>query len=462
MRLRSLLAGTSVLAITMTVALAVSTPAQAGTGDPEVAASVTSDVQSGEKVRAIVEVKDGQSVAAVAKTAENASDGTQVVNKTSSDEFLVATLDKATLKELKTDDRIEAIYEDTLSAASLDASTKLIGSDKANEAGWTGKGSTVAILDTGIDRDHPFFAGRIVDEACFSTNYNDTYYRAQSLCPNGQVKQAGEGSANAETQKCVGPTGNLCYHGTHVAGIAAGKKVSGAPSNGVAPEAGILPIQVFTRLNGPACEEVLHVAKPCVASFTSDQKYALQWLNSVHASRNVIAANMSLGGGAMRTTHCDDVPEANAIKDEVSALRSSGVATVVAAGNNGFTNGVNSPGCLSAAVTVGATDDNDAIASFSNRGPLLDLFAPGVDINSAGTGNGYRVLSGTSMATPHVAGALAIMRQAYPSLSIDALVGKLQETGKAITYRSGTAQVTTKRIDLAKATPPKPTTSPTP
>jgi subtilisin family serine protease len=451
-----------VLAITMTAALAVSTPAQAATGDPEVANSVTSDVRSGQKVRAIVELKRGESVAAVAKTAENASADTKVVNKTSSDEFLVATLDKATLKELKTDDRIEAIYEDTLSAASLDVSTKLIGSDKANVAGWTGKGSTVAILDTGIDLDHPFFAGRIVGEACFSTNDGDTYYQAQSLCPSGQTAQTGTGSANAETAKCVGPTGNLCYHGTHVAGIAAGKKTTGAPSDGVAPEAGILPIQVFTRLNGNACEEVLHVAKPCVGSFTSDQKAALQYVDSVHAGLKIVAANMSLGGGPKRTTHCDDIPGDNGLKDEVVMLRQFGVATVIASGNNGFSDGVTSPGCLSAAVTVGATDDGDAVASFSNAGTLLDLFAPGMQINSAVTGNGYRSLSGTSMSTPHVAGALAVMRHAYPSLPIEALVSKLQETGKAITYASGDAQVTTKRIDLAKATPPKPTQSPTP
>jgi subtilisin family serine protease len=156
------------LATTMTGALAAASPAQAAADDPAVAKSLAAEVKSGHKVRAIIEIKGGESLAAVADTTEKASKETKVIDRTSSKEFLVASLDQATLNELKTDDRIKSIYEDELSAPSLDVSTKLIGSDWANKTGWTGKGSTVAIVDTGIDRDHPFFAGRIVNEACFS------------------------------------------------------------------------------------------------------------------------------------------------------------------------------------------------------------------------------------------------------------------------------------------------------
>ncbi|GAA1750362.1 S8 family peptidase [Nonomuraea bangladeshensis] len=457
MRLRSLLAGASVLAFTTTGALTAA-PAHSAAGDPEVAKNVTAEVRGGHKVRAVIELKKGQSVDAVAADTEKASKGTQVVDKKLSDDFLVANLDKATLEEVRTDDRVAAVYEDRLSVATLDVSTKLIGADKANAAGWTGKGSTIAVLDTGIDRDHPFFAGRIVGEACFSATSTDPYYGAKPLCPNGQSVQTGAGAADAETAACVVNGANQCYHGTHVAGIAAGKKAAGAPSNGVAPEAGILPIQVFTRLDGPVCQEQLGRAAPCFATFVSAQKAALQYVDSVHAGKNIVAVNMSLGGGAKQTRHCDTDPSAGALKDEIVWLKQFGVSVVVAAGNEGFTDGVSSPACVSAAVAVGATDDKDAVAGFSNRGALLDLFAPGVQINSAAPGGGYRVLSGTSMAAPHVAGALALVRQAYPQLPGEGRIAKLQDTGKAITYGG----VTTKRIDLTAALPSKASPSPTP
>ncbi|MGP3962636.1 S8 family peptidase [Nonomuraea sp. 3N208] len=460
MRLRSLLAGACVLAMTTTAMLAVGAPAQASAGDPEVASSLTADVKSGDKVRAIIEVKSGESVSAVAKTTEDASSATKVVDKTSSNEFLVATMDKKTLDTLKTDDRIDSIYEDKLSRPSLDVSTRLIGSDKANEAGWTGQGFTVAVLDTGIDRDHPFFTGRIVTEACFSTTYPDPDYQSESLCPNGLPSQTGAGAADAETAKCIVGGTNECYHGTHVAGIAAGKKAGNAPSNGVAPGAGILPIQVFSRFNGPICE-ANRLDTPCFLTFTSDQKRALQYLESVHSTHKVVAANMSLGGGPKHTRHCDNDPAYGSLAPEVASLLQSGVTTVIAAGNESHEDGVSSPACLSKALTVGATDDGDAPAAFGNRGALLDLFAPGVGINSSVPNNTYGPLNGTSMAAPHVAGALALMRQAYPNMSAQALAQKLETTGKAIRYDSGNAQVTTKRIDLADALPPKPTTSPT-
>lgn len=457
MRLRSLLASTSVLAITATVTLAVGSPAQAITDDPVVARSLAAEVQRGEKVRAIIEIERGQSLAGVARTAEAASSETRVISKVESDGFLVATVDKPTLAELTTDDRVKAVYKDEVSKPTLDVSTKLIGSDRANQAGWTGKGSTIAILDTGIDRDHPFFAGRIVGEACFSSSDPDPYYQAVLVCPNGQPSQIGTGAADAETAQCVVNGAVKCYHGTHVAGIAAGKKAGTAPSDGVAPEAGILPIQVSSRFNGPICE-AQNTSAPCILSFTSDQKRALQYVDEVHAGLNVVAVNMSIGGGLKYKVHCAGAP----LESEILWLKNFGVATVISSGNNGHEDGVVRPGCIAAAVTVGATDDHDSPAPFGNRGPLIDLFAPGVAINSALPGNTFGVLGGTSMAAPHVAGALALLRQAYPHLPGEKLVEKLQTTGKSIAYRSGDTTVTTKRIDLLAALPPMPTASPTP
>ncbi|MEO3807782.1 S8 family serine peptidase [Sphaerisporangium sp. B11E5] len=456
MRLRSLLAGTAVLAVTATAAPAVAAPAHASAA-PVVAENLAAEVVSGKKARAIVEVRGY--VARVAETLEAASGETTVIDKTSSGDFLVATIDQPTLAAAVADPMVKAVYKDELSKPALNVSTKLIGSKRANRAGWTGRGSTIAILDTGIDRDHPFFAGRIVREACFSTSDPDPLYQAHSLCPNGEPSQVGEGAADAETAKCVVDGVVRCSHGTHVAGVAAGKRAGDVRFDGVAPEAGILPVQVYSRFDGPVCAEQ-GTSAPCFLSFTSDQKLALQYVDQVHAGLNVVAVNLSFSVGPKHTAPCDQDPAYGALKWEILWLKDFGVTTVAASGNDRHRDGVASPACLSSVVAVGATGDDDRPAAFGNRGPLLDLLAPGVAVRSAVPGGVYRARSGTSVAAAHVAGALALVRQANQDLPGEGLVEKLRTTGKSVAYRSGGTTVTTKRIDLVAALSLRPTATP--
>ncbi|NUP03079.1 MAG: S8 family serine peptidase [Nonomuraea sp.] len=452
MRLRSLLAGATALAATSAVLCAA--PALRAdaldTGDPVISPALVKEIKAKTKVRSIIQLKPGQSVQAVAKDLEQASEGSRVLETAQSPNFFVAELDSKTLAQLKKDGRVQAVYKDELRPATLDTSTRVIRSDRANEAGWTGKGTTVAVLDTGIDRDHPFFTGRIVDEACFSSS--DAGDGSVSLCPNNQPSQTGVGAANAETPQCMVNGANACSHGSHVAGIAAGRMTTGAPSDGVAPAANILPIQVFSRIDSAITCAISGASAPCFLSYTSDQKLALEYVARVARNLHVAAVNMSLGGGGPFQENCDTDPSAAAVKPDFDTLVSLGVAPVVAAGNNGFLNGVSAPACISSAIAVGATDDRDAIAAFSNRGAVLDLFAPGVDINSSVPNNTYAVFSGTSMAAPHVAGAFALMRQAYPDFTVAQSLRRMQDTGQDVTYNAGGAQVTTDRIDMSRAT----------
>jgi subtilisin family serine protease len=161
---------------------------------------------------------------------------------------------------------------------------------------------------------------------------------------------------------------------------------------------------------------------------------------------------MSFGGGGPHRLHCDADPEAAALKDQFDALVGAGVAPVVAAGNAGWRDAVASPACISSAVAVGATNDNDQVVAFSNRGRLLDLLAPGLRVTSSVPGGTYQSLSGTSMSTPHVTGSFALMKQAFPNLSPAQVLQRLQATGTPIVYSLLPPRVSTVRVDVGAAT----------
>ena len=154
---------------------------------------------------------------------------------------------------LASDPRVIGLQEDVPEPPALASSIPHINADDVHGLGFDGSGTAVAILDSGIDEDHPFFAGRIVSEVCFSDGGGNA--NSVSLCPNGTPTQSGAGSANAETAQCLNGAFNICQHGSHVAGIAAGNEngvaTPGAPGDGVAPGAGIVAIQVFSRFNSP-------------------------------------------------------------------------------------------------------------------------------------------------------------------------------------------------------------------
>src|SRR6267143_330162 len=236
-----------------------------------------------------------------------------------------------------------------------------------------------------------------------------------------------------------------CFHGTHVAGIATGNGAgAGLTFSGVAPGAQIMAVQVFSKFTSAADCGLFNT--PCVGAYTSDLIAGLERVYAVHGTRNIASVNMSLGGGSF-SAYCDAEPE----KAIIDNLRSVGIATVVASGNAGSPNALSSPACISSAVSVGSTTKTDAVSSFSNVTPFMSLFAPGEEILSSVTGGGFAVLSGTSMATPHVAGSWAVLKQAAPHATVDQMLGALQSTGVPITdTRSGTPVTRPRiRVDLA-------------
>ncbi|BCY10087.1 peptidase [Actinoplanes sp. L3-i22] len=293
------------------------------------------------------------------------------------------------------------IWLDGKVKAAADPNVEQIGAPAAWRAGLTGTGVTVAVLDTGIDATHPDLAGRVAAAEDFS------------------------GSGN---------TVDHFGHGTHVASIAAGAK-------GVAPGAKLLVGKVLDDSG---------------TGYESGIIAGMQW--AVDSGAKVI--NMSLGGDA--TDGTDPMSEA------VDELSGGGALFVVAAGNEGGDYTVGTPGAASAALTVGAVDHDDLLAEFSSRGPRLgdqglkpEITAPGVGIvaaRAAGTTMGtpvddrYTTASGTSMATPHVAGAAAILAQQHPDWPGAKLKDALVSTAKTNIQNTTVYGQGTGRVDLTRAT----------
>ncbi|GAB4523362.1 MAG: hypothetical protein OHK0046_36960 [Anaerolineae bacterium] len=343
--------------------------------------------------------------------------------------FVALTVTQAELQALQNSPIVTSVNLNQRVYPMLQSSIPLIGADVTSANGLTGAGQYVAVLDTGVDAQHPFFEGRVVHEACFSTDE----FPYVTNCPNGTNEQIGPGAARA----CEGRQG--CFHGTHVAGIVAGNS-DARELRGVAPEANIVGVQVFSGISPYYCLVAPDVCNAVTSSF-EDTVRGLEYVYQLVSDESIPIAsvNMSLGTTFRYTGEC---PGVFAPMDAIIAnLRSAGVATIIASGNSSFTDGISWPACAPGVVSVGASDDNDSVASFSNSGPIIDLLAPGVDIGSAvppGTNPDdpsiiYARARGTSMAAPHVAGAWAVLRQADPDASIDDILTALQISGSMIT-----------------------------
>lgn len=326
--------------------------------------------------------------------------------------------------------QFDTIVEDRLNEPGLAQSVPRIGGDVAHNSAVTGNGVTLAILDTGVDAAHVNFGGRVLEEACFSSTY--AAHNATSICPGGGDEQFGAGAA----APCAGD----CYHGTHVASIAAGND---GVVTGVAPDAGIIAVQVFTRFHNPGfCGS--SDPNGCLLAYDSDILAGMQYVAALASDYTIAAVNLSLGGG-YNPSPCDG----SFHKATMDYLATLGIATVAASGNSGYIDGIGSPACVSTAIAVGAVGDtSDDVHGYSNSASFVDVLAPGGPITAALPGGAYGTLTGTSMATPHVAGAVALIRASAPSMSVAQIRSLLAEHAVAVTdARNG---LVFPRIDLAQ------------
>jgi uncharacterized repeat protein (TIGR01451 family) len=352
--------------------------------------------------------------------------------------LLAMIVDEAALEALAADKTVTNIGLDIAVPPAMNDTIPLIGANNNHFLNYTGSGWSVAILDTGVDKNHPALFGKVISEACYSSNVSAQ--GATSLCPGGATSST---ATNSGLHCATGISG--CDHGTHVAGIAAR----------VAPSARLIPIQVFSRFSDSGsitpCQNVNRTS-PCTLSFTSDQVSALNRVWGLHISGNninVASANMSLGGG-FHTGPCDHLSQYNSLRLAINQLRDQNVATVIAAGNSSYRNAMAAPACLTPAISVAASDKSDQVASFSNISVYTTLIAPGTPILAPVPANLspiYQSKGGTSMAAPHVAGAIASFKEGQPNANVPQIINALTNSGPTITDQRSGGLVSKRRLN---------------
>ncbi|MBI5929657.1 MAG: S8 family serine peptidase [Chloroflexi bacterium] len=331
--------------------------------------------------------------------------------------------DFATLVQLQANPLVESIVIDEPSSMHMGQSGPAIQADVVRDTyGLRGRGVTIAVLDTGIDTNHPDLSDDIIAQHC----------ETQGSCPPSNT------ASGISAEDANG-------HGTNVSGVVTSNGVV-API-GFAPDAKIVAVRVLDASG---------------AGFVSDWVDGLNWVIANQSTLDVDIINMSLGTNALyaNATTCNSAQPT--VLTAVTTLINNGVTIFASSGNQGSSTALASPSCNTGVVAVGATYDSDlgrepdagtyntlfggswpacfdaatnttTITCFTNSNAELDLLAPGSQITSAGMGGGTSTYRGTSQASPTAAGVAALMLEANPTLTPAQIQSVLYTTGVNVT-----------------------------
>ena len=283
-----------------------------------------------------------------------------------------------------------------------------------NKLGLNGKGRWIAVIDSGINYKNAQFtnSGRSIIEKCFSKAQKYSNYTLRSVCTDGSEGKGASGPFKAWRA-------NAFDHGSHVTGIAAGR-------NGIAPLANIISIQSHTEKVW-TCKDSKERTKyscgknhsnQCCKTYinNSDLARSYNYLLELSKKNKIDAVNMSYGNSVKHTGPCNT---GNWEKNYLDKMVQAGMLPVVSAGNDSYTGAIGSAACVTSAYAVSALADNPdpLLANYSNHSSLVAIAAPGTKILSAGYSKDTMYKSGTSMAAPMVAGAIALVKQMYPGMT---------------------------------------------
>jgi len=382
-------------------------------------------------------VSRGQDALANALGARYSGGEAGYINRVDGLPFVSVLLDAREIETLGRLPYVASIAEEGEGREFLQGTVPQVDADLLHASGQTGLYRTIAVIDSGVETSHPFYSSRLLAGACYSTSEPGL----NPICAGGVASgsttvTSGGPCTHGET---IGGVAGDCRHGTHVAGVAVG---SATPRKGVAPSANLISIQA-SSLTATGCSAGLGV--PCRRYLESDIANAL---NRVYALRNthpIASVNLSLGMAATAFTTQDCSGSWPALAAAIAQLDAAHIPVVAASGNLAEAspttkNRLPAPACIDTTISVAAVKKNDTFATYSNANQgLLDVLAPGGDndgtgeIESSIVGGGYALTFGTSQAAPHVAGALAVLRNVFPYASSRALDAQLKATGDQLT-----------------------------
>jgi hypothetical protein len=345
---------------------------------------------------------------------------------------LAFSASESELQRLQTSPDVAEIVEDHMNLPlSHEASLAKIGANLAVSSAFTGAGQSIAILDNGVDKNQLLLQGKVVAEACFSTKNSGK--KVSSSCKKKRTRDLRPGSASVT---CAFQD-FACTHGTVLAALAAG-------STGVAPLASIISVRVDSQIKN---KKICGSTQKCSVFFDSDLLRGLDFVYRKRSAFKIAAVNVSIGGVAS-AKQCKRSP----FRKIVAKLQAANIATIAASGNDGRKTRLSSPACVKGVISVGTTNNTDAIMAYSNSASTLSLLAPGDKIGLPMPGvvsSGFEVVaSGTSLSAAITSGAWAALKQQSPSATVSSILGKLTSTGVLLTDTNGLPKP---RIQLNKA-----------
>lgn len=297
------------------------------------------------------------------------------------------------LDELISNPNVESVVEDFEVELLSNDVGKITGANLAWARGYSGKGYSVAVLDSGVERDHPLLSGKVIGEACYSTNNPNR--GLVSLCRGRMGSDYGIGSSSPKG--CLANAIQICFHGTNVSGTAVGRY---RQFSGVARDSNLVSIQVLSAISQGGYTIVW-----------SDVVGALNYVRSTAVELNIAAVNLSFGqvfGDGFQN-------ECRLFEQQVTTvilqLKAMSIPTIAATGNEGFLNAEMYPACIPDTISVTASSKADVVSTFSSISANTDFVAPGEDVITAILDGRYSQISGTSLAAPVVAGAWTVVRQ---------------------------------------------------